>query len=179
MTGVQTCALPIYNVSLGGRYTQITYYQVVGLQSFTPSNPTLSINQADPTNILNTNLTTGIHIVPVSRQEIFVKIGQPDLSDDNTYRYQEIKTYDYLGDAAMTMHTSTERTWTSYNADNNKVSNIMRFDPFISEVDPVLIEKSWKKRQADRLVTIKITLDPRSEERRVGKECRSRWSPYH
>ena len=23
------------------------------------------------------------------------------------------------------------------------------------------------------------TLDDRSEERRVGKECRSRWSPYH
>ena len=23
------------------------------------------------------------------------------------------------------------------------------------------------------------TLHPRSEERRVGKECRSRWSPYH
>ena len=23
------------------------------------------------------------------------------------------------------------------------------------------------------------TLNPRSEERRVGKECRSRWSPYH
>ena len=22
-------------------------------------------------------------------------------------------------------------------------------------------------------------LDARSEERRVGKECRSRWSPYH
>ena len=26
---------------------------------------------------------------------------------------------------------------------------------------------------------IKNTLDGRSEERRVGKECRSRWSPYH
>src|SRR5256885_9937619 len=24
-----------------------------------------------------------------------------------------------------------------------------------------------------------ITFVPRSEERRVGKECRSRWSPYH
>ena len=24
-----------------------------------------------------------------------------------------------------------------------------------------------------------INLAPRSEERRVGKECRSRWSPYH
>ena len=25
----------------------------------------------------------------------------------------------------------------------------------------------------------KIVRHPRSEERRVGKECRSRWSPYH
>src|SRR2546430_3901411 len=24
-----------------------------------------------------------------------------------------------------------------------------------------------------------VVADPRSEERRVGKECRSRWSPYH
>ena len=24
-----------------------------------------------------------------------------------------------------------------------------------------------------------LGLPPRSEERRVGKECRSRWSPYH
>ena len=29
------------------------------------------------------------------------------------------------------------------------------------------------------LRTIYGDLDPRSEERRVGKECRSRWSPYH
>ena len=28
----------------------------------------------------------------------------------------------------------------------------------------------------DRLINIAL---PRSEERRVGKECRSRWSPYH
>ena len=27
--------------------------------------------------------------------------------------------------------------------------------------------------------TATIFLDDRSEERRVGKECRSRWSPYH
>src|SRR2546428_12178000 len=27
--------------------------------------------------------------------------------------------------------------------------------------------------------TISISFTPRSEERRVGKECRSRWSPYH
>ena len=36
---------------------------------------------------------------------------------------------------------------------------------------------------AEKLLNVKaIKLqpeDPRSEERRVGKECRSRWSPYH
>ena len=26
---------------------------------------------------------------------------------------------------------------------------------------------------------IEQVIDSRSEERRVGKECRSRWSPYH
>ena len=33
-------------------------------------------------------------------------------------------------------------------------------------------------RMADGLVRAKAQSD-RSEERRVGKECRSRWSPYH
>src|SRR5258708_32410030 len=32
---------------------------------------------------------------------------------------------------------------------------------------------------ARKLVEMKRELEPRSEERRVGKECRSRWSPYH
>ena len=27
--------------------------------------------------------------------------------------------------------------------------------------------------------SFKVNTDRRSEERRVGKECRSRWSPYH
>ena len=30
-----------------------------------------------------------------------------------------------------------------------------------------------------RVLGIFVPLPPRSEERRVGKECRSRWSPYH
>ena len=33
--------------------------------------------------------------------------------------------------------------------------------------------------KAGREVPVDIVLAPRSEERRVGKECRSRWSPYH
>ena len=29
------------------------------------------------------------------------------------------------------------------------------------------------------LTRVSVPFKPRSEERRVGKECRSRWSPYH
>ena len=31
----------------------------------------------------------------------------------------------------------------------------------------------------DRIFSFRVTWTDRSEERRVGKECRSRWSPYH
>src|SRR3989441_11231570 len=31
----------------------------------------------------------------------------------------------------------------------------------------------------DGRVRVLFPREPRSEERRVGKECRSRWSPYH
>ena len=33
--------------------------------------------------------------------------------------------------------------------------------------------------KVDLLETTNKKMDSRSEERRVGKECRSRWSPYH
>ena len=37
----------------------------------------------------------------------------------------------------------------------------------------------WAKRVDVDLIKQEMGSDPRSEERRVGKECRSRWSPYH
>ena len=41
---------------------------------------------------------------------------------------------------------------------------------------------NWQARidqMTDRALVAKWPIDRRSEERRVGKECRSRWSPYH
>ena len=43
----------------------------------------------------------------------------------------------------------------------------------LGEVSDVCI----KRKIRNRLMEMKN--DKRSEERRVGKECRSRWSPYH
>src|SRR3712207_1151866 len=41
----------------------------------------------------------------------------------------------------------------------------------------VLSEERQDGRYRNR--SIRRQTEPRSEERRVGKECRSRWSPYH
>src|ERR1035437_10249132 len=38
---------------------------------------------------------------------------------------------------------------------------------------------SSAKREKPIIAALTSALSPRSEERRVGKECRSRWSPYH
>ena len=55
--------------------------------------------------------------------------------------------------------------------------DVIGYDPFIS------VKAAW---ELSRFVTqaksneeIFASCDYRSEERRVGKECRSRWSPYH
>ena len=50
-------------------------------------------------------------------------------------------------------------------------------------VDEILSEQDLiEKLKENRPLRVKLGADPtaeRSEERRVGKECRSRWSPYH
>src|SRR5256886_7236517 len=43
----------------------------------------------------------------------------------------------------------------------------------------LLLAKHWQALEADERVLEQQIAKARSEERRVGKECRSRWSPYH
>ena len=48
------------------------------------------------------------------------------------------------------------------------------------EQERLYAERNRFKKEAKQIETIKSNVDTfRSEERRVGKECRSRWSPYH
>src|SRR3712207_8755337 len=53
------------------------------------------------------------------------------------------------------------------------VKNIAEFEYIItdSEIEALILECNLIKKYRPRY--------NRSEERRVGKECRSRWSPYH
>ena len=55
-------------------------------------------------------------------------------------------------------------------------------DPLIPAEDRDVIGASLRKVDpaGERLRSVEcVGADHRSEERRVGKECRSRWSPYH
>ena len=49
----------------------------------------------------------------------------------------------------------------------------------IEDLDPDRCPRSYADLIEDDLTWLGLDWDARSEERRVGKECRSRWSPYH
>ena len=58
---------------------------------------------------------------------------------------------------------------------------VCKLDPFVSECCLVVHDQGAPDQQGEMYPLVgEPTLSfPRSEERRVGKECRSRWSPYH
>ena len=61
------------------------------------------------------------------------------------------------------------------------VENAVYLDKNLEKIVVGRIEKIEKHPDADKLVICQVNVgdEERSEERRVGKECRSRWSPYH
>ena len=46
-------------------------------------------------------------------------------------------------------------------------------------LDWIPVEKTWRLKEKHYGMLQGLDKSERSEERRVGKECRSRWSPYH
>ena len=49
----------------------------------------------------------------------------------------------------------------------------------VTLADPEEYDKKYTKWELSTLPMMPEKMKLRSEERRVGKECRSRWSPYH
>ena len=70
-----------------------------------------------------------------------------------------------------------------YNSTRNKntvVTAAQAISQGISEEGGLFVPQELPKYSADELLALsKLDYKGRSEERRVGKECRSRWSPYH
>ena len=49
----------------------------------------------------------------------------------------------------------------------------------LQQLEKELAEQKKKNAELQKQKIIRLDDEQRSEERRVGKECRSRWSPYH
>ena len=60
--------------------------------------------------------------------------------------------------------------------ENYNVSDLDRSIKFYNEA---LDLHEVRRKTTDDFIIVYLSNDVRSEERRVGKECRSRWSPYH
>ena len=88
----------------------------------------------------------------------------------NGHRYRRDESIRYAESAEAFLHDFRQH---NYNADAAD-----RMNRLFAEITaaPAAIETSRNKALIDE---IKPWLMQRSEERRVGKECRSRWSPYH
>ena len=52
-------------------------------------------------------------------------------------------------------------------------------DYWEKEREANFVRRKEMKKLMLKLKMVRLNLMNRSEERRVGKECRSRWSPYH
>src|SRR2546421_5350587 len=87
-------------------------------------------------------------------------------------------------------HTRSDRDWSSDVCSSDLTRLVLAVFPRLLAVLAVaavalvlLIRKDWVWVERLRLVLLALVaisaLSLRSEERRVGKECRSRWSPYH
>src|SRR5206468_6838233 len=64
-------------------------------------------------------------------------------------------------------HTRSDRDWSSDVCSSDLDGNIA----LVREGDAITIDA--------HTLSLQLNVSERSEERRVGKECRSRWSPYH
>ena len=78
----------------------------------------------------------------------------------------------------MSVILETKQLCKFYGAGENQVKAVNQVDIQIEQGEFVaIVGKSGSGKST--LLHMLGGLDTRSEERRVGKECRSRWSPYH
>ena len=80
-------------------------------------------------------------------------------------------------DQVDTTNLNRQLVATAANIGQNKVQEMQkRLLQICPEADVQIIDRQYNRETAD---SFDLAQYDRSEERRVGKECRSRWSPYH
>src|SRR2546430_10514444 len=93
--------------------------------------------------------------------------------------------------ASRRRHTRFDCDWSSDVCSSDLYAVVLRSPVFGGKVASVDDSKAKQVKGVKQIVKLEpvgtnmpwagvgVIADSRSEERRVGKECRSRWSPYH
>src|SRR2546427_4082182 len=78
-------------------------------------------------------------------------------------------------------HTRFDCDWSSDVCSSDLLSfGLFFFDYDLDGLEDLFVANGHIEPDIGRIQPqVSYTESPRSEERRVGKECRSRWSPYH
>ena len=98
-------------------------------------------------------------------------------SVESVARFNELKSHGH-DNIVLTGYTKLDRLVNFSNPEIKFTNQKIELDP---DKKSVLYAPSFYPTSIDKLhpYIIELSQDHRSEERRVGKECRSRWSPYH
>ena len=84
---------------------------------------------------------------------------------------------DQLADLVLSGEkTATASAYQLYQLENEPLPQVGTFDIILDSQDRAICIVEITKVSVLRFNQVSVL---RSEERRVGKECRSRWSPYH
>src|SRR3712207_7539216 len=98
----------------------------------------------------------------------------------NKMTYEILLWIDFFFFSSRRRHTRYWRDWSSdvCSSDLACVSAIKRMTYRCDGWEP-REEMHMNSKHVTTVAVLVLVLVGRSEERRVGKECRSRWSPYH
>ena len=163
MTGVQTCALPIYDPALV---------------------ETLCSNSADAIDWLGEQGIT-LHSVSSFGGASVKRIHRPVDAEGKTlsvgsYMIPLLEENCQKAGVQMMLNTTATEILTD---DNGAAVGIKATgasgETITINAKAVVLTTGGFGANLDMVVEYKPELKGRSEERRVGKECRSRWSPYH
>src|SRR5439155_7741371 len=102
----------------------------------------------------------------------------PAVSREHLTQFQGVITASFFF-SSRRRHTRWPRDWSSDVCSSDLIGGFVRAAPHSSSGLPPIPPRCWSFwRRESRIASSQRSLC-RSEERRVGKECRSRWWPYH
>src|SRR2546429_1408411 len=118
--------------------------------------------------------------------------NREDMSGAGMEKRVESDTSRWFFFSSRRRHTRCSRDWSS-DVCSSDLGALGATTVFMEGAPDWPVDRIWKLVDSERVTMLGVsptlvraliprgepTTDLRSEERRVGKECRSRWSPYH